>query len=51
VDKMLALTGQTPSVQIAVVVPTPEERAERRRIDRQLDELTRRLAALPQDTP
>ena len=49
VDKML--TGQTPSVQIAVVVPTPEERAERRRIDRQLDELTRRLAALPQDTP
>ena len=32
VDKMLALTGQTPAVQIAnIVLPTEEERAERRR--------------------
>ena len=30
VDKMLALTGQTPHVQIAVVLPTEEEKAERR---------------------
>ena len=31
VDKMLALTGQTPAVQIAnIVLPTEEERAERR---------------------
>ena len=32
VDKMLALTGQTPAVQIAnIVLPSDEERAERRR--------------------
>ena len=43
VDKMLALTGQLPSVQIAVVLPTAEERAELRRQDQQLDELTRLL--------
>src|SRR5215472_5948724 len=28
VDKMLALTGQLPSVQVAVVMPTPQERAQ-----------------------
>jgi len=39
-DKLLALTGQLPSVQIAVVLPTAEERAELQRQDRQLDELT-----------
>ena len=34
VDKMLALTGQTPAVQIAnIVLPTEEERAERRRTE------------------
>jgi len=44
VDKMLALTGQLPSVQIAnVVLPTPEEDARRRAIDAKLDEITRRL--------
>ena len=39
VDKMLALTGQTPaSVAVAVVpMPTEEERAERRRIHDALD--------------
>src|SRR5262249_22308055 len=30
VDKMLALTGQMPAVAVQVVLPTPEERAERR---------------------
>src|SRR5439155_26519888 len=46
VDKMLALTGQTPTVQIAnIVMPSEEERAERRAIDAKLDEITRKLAA------
>jgi hypothetical protein len=46
VDKMLALTGQLPSVQIAnVVLPTPQEDAERRAIDAKLDEITRLLHA------
>ena len=41
VDKMLALTGQMPaSVQVAVVnMPTPEEREERNRAHRALDEI------------
>jgi hypothetical protein len=44
VDKMLALTGQTPVVQIAnIVMPTPEERAERDAAHRRLDEIARRL--------
>jgi hypothetical protein len=44
VDKMLALTGQMPTVQIAnVVMPTEEERAQRRQIDAKLDEIARRL--------
>ena len=42
VDKMLAVTGQTPAVQIAnIVLPTEEERAERRAIHDKLDEITR----------
>jgi hypothetical protein len=49
VDKMLALTGQVPCLQIAnVIMPTPEEKAERRAIDAKLDEITRRLAAASQ---
>src|SRR5439155_1459783 len=45
VDKMLALTGQTPAVQIAnVIFPSEEERAARRETDRKLDEIARRLA-------
>jgi len=50
VDKMLALTGQLPSVQIAnVVLPTPEEGAARRAIDAKLDEITALLREpLPQ---
>ena len=44
VDKMLALTGQLPLVQMAnVIMPTPEERAQREAIDQKLDEITRRL--------
>src|SRR5215472_1750024 len=46
VDKMLALTGQLPCVQIAnVVIPTPEQEAERERLHDQLDALTKRLMA------
>ena len=46
VDKMLALTGQLPLVQIAnVLMPTPEEQAERRALHDKLDEITARLAA------
>jgi hypothetical protein len=45
VDKMLALTGQTPTVQIAnIVMPSEEERAERRAIDAKLDAIAKRLA-------
>jgi hypothetical protein len=44
VDKMLALTGQTPTVQIAnIVMPSAEERAERRAVDAKLDAIARRL--------
>jgi hypothetical protein len=44
VDKMLALTGQMPTVQIAnLVMPTEEERAQRRAIDAKLDAIARRL--------
>ena len=46
VDKMLALTGQMPALQIAnIVMPSEEERAERRAIDAKLDAIARRLAA------
>ena len=45
VDKMLALTGQIPSVNIANIwMPSEAEREERRAIDARLDEITRRLA-------
>ena len=45
IDKMLALTGQTPvGIQIAnIPMPTPEEREETRRAHRALDEITRLL--------
>jgi hypothetical protein len=47
VDKMLALTGQTPAVQIAnIVMPTAEEREARDATHRRLDEITRRLREL-----
>jgi hypothetical protein len=43
VDKMLALTGQMPSVNVAVILPTPEERAQLDRDDELLDRLTAKL--------
>jgi hypothetical protein len=44
VDKMLALTGQMPSLQIAnIVMPSEEERAERRAAHARLDAIARRL--------
>ena len=44
VDKMLALTGQTPAFQIAnIVMPSEEERAERRAMHARLDAIARRL--------
>ena len=48
VDKMLALTGQTPvGIQIAnIAMPTVEEREARRQTDRKLDEIARRLAVI-----
>jgi transposase-like protein len=44
VDKMLALTGQMPSLQIAnIVMPSEEEREERRAAHARLDAIARRL--------
>jgi hypothetical protein len=44
VDKMPALTGQTPAWQIAnLIMPTEEERAERRAIDAKRDAIAKRL--------
>ena len=44
VDKMLALTGQMPTVQIAnLVMPTEEEREQRRQVHARLDAIARRL--------
>ena len=41
---MLVLTGQTPAVQIAnIVMPSEEERAERRAMHAKLDVIARRL--------
>ena len=45
VDKMLALTGQTPAVAVQVVMPTAEERAELRAVDAKLDAIAARLRA------
>jgi hypothetical protein len=45
VDKMLALTGQVPMIQIAqITMPSEEERAERRAMHDRLDAIARRLA-------
>ena len=45
VHKMLALTGQTPAVQIAnIVMPSAEERAKIDASHRALDAIARRLA-------
>jgi hypothetical protein len=45
-DKMLALTGQTPAVQIAnVVMPSEADREERRALHDKLDAIAARLNA------
>ena len=45
VDKMLALTGQAPLLQIANIwMPSEAEREERRAMDDKLDAIARRLA-------
>ena len=47
IDKVLALTGQMPAVNIAnIVMPTEAERAAQRETDRKLDEITARLRAI-----
>ena len=52
VDKMLALTGQTPALRIAnIVLPSEEERAERRAIHDRLDAIGRTLQAFWQWPP
>src|SRR5215467_13564056 len=43
VDKMLALTGQPPSVQVAVAIVTPEEEAKREALHASLDAIAKRL--------
>ena len=46
VDKMLALTGQTPALQIAnIVLPTPEQDAQPRALHDKLDAIAARLRA------
>jgi hypothetical protein len=44
VDKMLALTGQLPSVNVGIInMPSEQDREERRAIDARLDAIARRL--------
>jgi hypothetical protein len=44
VDKMIALSGQAPSLQIAnIVLPSKEERAAINALDRKLDAIAKRL--------
>jgi hypothetical protein len=51
-DKMLALTSESPAVQIANIwMPSAEERAERRAIHDRLDEISRSLAARARMAP
>jgi hypothetical protein len=48
-DKMLALTGQMPALNIAnICMPSEEQRKEMRETDRKLDAITARLWALDQ---
>ena len=48
VDKMLALTGQMPAVQIAnVIIPSDADRQKRREIHDKLNAIARRLADTP----
>jgi len=48
VDKILALTGQTAALQIAnIVMPSPEEQAERRAMHASLDAIAAKLRSAP----
>jgi hypothetical protein len=48
-DKILALTGQIPSIQIAnLIMPTDEEREERRQTHARLDAIVAKLSSLHQ---
>jgi len=48
VDKLLALTGQMPAVQIAnLIMPSEADREERRQLHDKLDAIARRLADTP----
>jgi hypothetical protein len=52
VDKMLALTGESPALQIAnIIMPTEQERAERRAIDDKLDAIFRSLTESREPKP
>jgi hypothetical protein len=52
VDKLLALTGQLPVAQIAVInMPSEADREHQREIDAKLDAIARRLAAQARDSP
>jgi hypothetical protein len=49
-DKMLALTGQSPAVQVAVVnMPSEAEREERRQLHDKLDAIAKRLNVPPSE--
>jgi hypothetical protein len=48
VDKLLALTGRSPGVQVVVVnMPSAQEREERRALDQKLCAIAERLKHLP----
>jgi len=48
VDKVLALQGQSPVAQIAVInMPSDDERRARAETDRRLDAIARRIRELP----
>ena len=52
VDKMLALTGQTPAVQVAVLnMPSETDKQERRAIDAKLCEIAARLKLTAPPSP
>jgi hypothetical protein len=52
VDKMLALTGESPGLQIAnIVMPSEADREATRAIDAKLDEIARRLREHRAQTP
>jgi hypothetical protein len=51
VDKLLALSGQLPVAQVAIVMPTEAQREETRRIDEKLCEIAARLKLTAPPSP